>query len=528
MKRLTGLDGVTLHGETSVMPTHVMAVLFCDPAACGDLTAGAIYQLLAERTAAMPGFRQRLLTRAFGLGQPSWIEDPAFDVHSHLHPVRLAEPGTMRELTTLIGELHGQPLDRDRPLWDAWVVQGLADGRLAVLIKFSHAITDGVGAVTTMLPELMTVDADAEFAAAPERARATVPGTAARVWDVIDEVAANTAVGIRIAVRLGPVAVKSVVGTALGAARQLLPGGDPQRANGSDSEKDENSPRTQLNVPLTARRSVAFAAVAMDDLRAITAAFDVTVNDIFLTATTSALRRWLAIHDTVPAHALRTMMPISTRGVDGDASNSWSPVVVKLPVDLADPAQQLATIHGATSRIKDGRRAVPPVNLADVIDLVPPLVIGMVMGVYTGLKLSRFHAPVAHVITSNVPGPRNEIYCAGAHVQGMYALAPLLEGANLNITAVSYGDTLAVGIVACPDNVDDVVSVASSIEDVVRELRIAAGEKAGRSAGISCSTAPEPAMKTTTTTQFAGAAVRKRAGARKAGPRASAGIAHFS
>ena len=115
MKRLTGLDGVTLHGETSVMPTHVMAVLFCDPAACGDLTAGAIYQLLAERTAAMPGFRQRLLTRAFGLGQPSWIEDPAFDVHSHLHPVRLAEPGTMRELTTLIGELHGQPRTATAP-----------------------------------------------------------------------------------------------------------------------------------------------------------------------------------------------------------------------------------------------------------------------------------------------------------------------------------------------------------------------------------------------------------------------------
>lgn len=132
-------------------------------------------------------------------------------------------------------------------------MQGLADGRLVVLIKFSHAMTDGVGAVTSMLPELMTVDVDAEFAAAPERARATMPGAAARVWDVIDEVAANTAVGIRIAVRLGPVAVKSVVGTALGSVRQLLPGGGPQRADGLDSEEHESSPRTLLNAPLTAR-----------------------------------------------------------------------------------------------------------------------------------------------------------------------------------------------------------------------------------------------------------------------------------
>ncbi|CAM4296425.1 wax ester/triacylglycerol synthase family O-acyltransferase [Mycobacterium senriense] len=503
MQRLTGLDGVTLHGETSVMPTHVTAVLFCDPEAQGETTAAAIYKLLAERTAAMPDFRHRLLTRAFGLGQPSWIEDPAFDVHSHLHCVRLAEPGTTRELTTLIGELHAQPLDRRRPLWDAWVVQGLADGRLVVLIKFSHAMTDGVGAVRSMLPELMTVDAQGAFAAAPPRARATMPGAAARVWDAIDEIAANTAVGVRIAIRLGPVAMKSAIGTALGSVRQLLPGVDPRWPDGKDFEEDENSPRTQLNAPLTGRRSVAFAALAMDDLRAITAAFDVTVNDVFLTATASALRRWLATHDTVPSHPLRTMMPISTRGIDGDASNSWSPVLVQLPVDLADPAQQLASIHDATSRIKDRRRAVPPVNLADVIDLVPPVVIAWAMGVYTGLKLSRFHSPVAHVITSNVPGPSGEIYCAGAHVLGIHALAPLFEGSNLNITAVSYDGTLTVGIVACPDNVDDVASVASAIEDVVGELKIAADEKSGQSAGLCRSSERESAMKCAATTQFA-------------------------
>lgn len=185
------------------------------------------------------------------------------------------------ELTTLIGELHGQPLNRDRPLWDAWVVQGLADGRLVVLIKFSHAITDGVGAVTSMLPELMTVDADAEFAVAPERAEATMPGAATRVWDVIDEIAANTAVGIRIAVRLGPVAVKSTIGTALRSVRQLLPGAGPQRSDGSGFRGGRQFAANAAERPLTARRTVAFAGVAMDDVRAIAAAFDVTVNDVF-------------------------------------------------------------------------------------------------------------------------------------------------------------------------------------------------------------------------------------------------------
>ena len=144
-----------------------------------------------------------------------------------------------------------------------------------------------------------------------------------------------------------------------------------------------------------------------------------------------------------------------------------------------------------------------PVNLADVIDLVPPVFIGIVMGVYTGLKLSRFHSPVAHAITSNVPGPRDEIYCAGSHVLGIHALAPLFEGANLNITAVSYGNTLAVGIVACPDNVDDVASVASGIEDVVGELKKAAEERTGQSAGIAGIKPPASATKSTATTQFA-------------------------
>jgi diacylglycerol O-acyltransferase len=343
-----------------------------------------------------------------------------------------------------------------------------------------------------------------------------VPVAAAMALDIIDEIATNTAVGVRIAVKVAPGAVKSVVGTALRPVRQLLPGGGPQRPDAPKSDMHGSSPRALLNAPITARRSVAFAAVAMDDLRAITDAFDVTVNDVFLTATTSALRRWLQVHDTVPDQPLRTLMPISTRGAGDDAPNCWSPAVVKLPVYLADPVGQLASIRAATSQIKNRRRAAPPVNLADVIDLVPPVIIGQVAGLYTGLKLSRFHPPLAHVITSNVPGPPKEIYCAGAHILDLHALAPLCEGANLNITAVSYGDTFAVGIVACPDNVDDVTSIASGIEDVVAELKKAAEDKTGQRAGIAGIKPPASATKSTATTQFA--PPQKRASGKKPTP----------
>ncbi|MGE5697182.1 MAG: wax ester/triacylglycerol synthase family O-acyltransferase [Candidatus Sericytochromatia bacterium] len=499
IERLTGLDGVTLHGETSVMPTHVLAVLFCDPATHGEFTAEVVLRLLAERTAATKGFRQRLLAKPFGLGQPLWVEDPALNVEDHLHLVRLPKPGTMGELAALVDQLHAQPLDRDRPLWDAWVVEGLCDGRLVVVMKFAHAMSDGVGAVTAMLPRLMTTDQDAEFPAAPEWIPARMPGVASVMRDIVDEIAVNTAGGVRIWARVVPGAVKSGLGTVLGSVRQLLPAGR-QRPGAPKSDVDQRSPRTLLNSPITARRSVAFAAVAMDDLRAITEAFEVTINDVFLAAVTSAVRRWLKTHDAVPDQPLRTLMPISTRGVDDNASNRWSPTILKLPVYLADPVEQLACIHAATSRIKNGRRMAPPVNLADVIDLVPPVVIGLVARLYTGLKLSRFHPPVAHMITSNVSGPPHELYCAGAHILGIHAMAPLFEGANLNITAVSYGGTFAVGIVACPDNVDDVSSIARGMEAVVGELKKAAQEMTGQSLDLASTRPPAHTAKSTATT----------------------------
>ena len=144
------------------------------------------------------------------------------------------------------------------------------------------------------------------------------------------------------------------------------------------------------------------------------------------------------------------------------------------------------------------------------------MLIGLVAGLYTGLKLSRFHPPVAHMITSNVAGPPDEIYCARAHVLGIHAMAPLFEGANLNITAVSYGPTFNVGIVACPDNVDDVSSIAGGIEAVVGELKKAAQDKAGQSLGLARTRPPAHTTKFTATTQFAPAP--KRAPAKKPGP----------
>jgi WS/DGAT/MGAT family acyltransferase len=474
MKRLTALDGFSLHAETDVMRTHAGGVLLVDPhTTSGELTADALLNLLAERTPGAPSFRKRLVGKPFGLGQPVWVDDPDFDVWQHLHRVTLPAPGTRRELAGLAGELHSRRQDRNRPLWDAWVVDGLDDGQIAVIIQLSHAMTDGVGGITSMLPQLVTTDPNADYPPLPDITSEKMPNAVELIGDMAVELANNTLTTTRVALKAAPAVLSGATMAALQPARKLWPGGHSAAAEGkaaSGERAADDSPRTALNLPITHRRSVAFATVQMADLKAVRDARGVTINDVFLAAATSSVRRWLEVHDTVPTTSLRTLMPINTRTDDDASSNSWTLAVVKLPVYLADPAEQLATIHAATTRIKTGRKSAPAFDLTEVLKVVPPILIGGVANVYTQQKLSRFHTPLAHLATSNIPGPSEELYCGGGHVTEMYATPPLYEGANLNITAVSHGGVFDIAVIACPDNVKDVESVARELTDTVREL----------------------------------------------------------
>jgi|KBSSwiStaDraftv2_1062776.scaffolds.fasta_scaffold148046_1 WS/DGAT/MGAT family acyltransferase len=472
MERLTALDGFSLHAETDVMRTHAGGLLLIDPhTKSGELTADDLVALLAERTPGAPGFRKRLIAKPLGLGQPVWVDDPDFDVRQHLHRVTLAAPGTRSQLAAVVGDLHSRRQDRNRPLWDAWVIDGLDDGRIALLVQLSHAMTDGVGGVTAILPQLMTTDPDAEYPPLPKTSVPAPHSTIDLIGDMADELVVNTLSTVQVAVKSAPAVVEALAQAALQPIRKLLSGRVSRaRISSGSSNRAEPSPRTALNRPITSRRSIAFATVAMADLKAIGTAHNVTINDIFLTAATASVRRWLEVNDTVPDVPLRTLMPINTRVGDDTSSNKWTLAMVKLPVQLADPLEQLRSIHAGTKRMKGERKAAPAVEVTDLLGIVPPVLIGGIANLYTGQKLSRFHAPLAHLATSNIPGPKEEIYCAGAHVVGMFPTPPLYEGANLNITAVSHGAVFDIAIIACPDNVKDVESVAQGIEDTVRGL----------------------------------------------------------
>ena len=472
MKRLSALDGVTLHAETGTMPTHAGGILLLEPHAEGvTMTADELLQLLGERLQGTPSFRKRLVAKPFGLGQPVWADDPKFDVWSHLHRQTLPGPGSRRELAQLIGRLHDRRQDRSRPLWDAWVIDGFADGRLGVLILLSHAMTDGVGGITSILPQLMTTDPDAELPPLVHHPAGKMPNPVDLLGDMVVELTGNGVTTAKVALKATPTLLTGAARAALQPVRKLLSGGPPHLDSAMSQQASDDSPRTALNKPITRRRSIAFATVSMDDLRSIAATHDVTINDIFLTAVTTSVRRWLEVHDTVPTAPLRTLMPINTRAGDDEASNSFSIGLVKLPVQVADPVEQLKSIHAATHRLKGARKSAPAVDMGDVLKVVPPVIIESFANLYTWQKLSRFHTPLAHMVTSNIPGPAGEVYLAGAHVSGMFAVPPLFEGANLNITATSHGKVFDISVISCPDNIKDVESMAGGLEEAVRELR---------------------------------------------------------
>ncbi|KUI29211.1 hypothetical protein AU194_20235 [Mycobacterium sp. GA-2829] len=347
----------------------------------------------------------------------------------------------------------------------------MADERLGLIIKVSHALTDGVGGITSLLPQLMTTDPREGFSLVAVDAPSTgLPSDRQVIGDLLHEITENTLAGIKLVAKVAPRLARSAVTGVAGALT------NPTRRSRNSDEDDtarepaSGVPRTILNEPLTDRRSVAMGTVALSDMRKIAEHFETTVNDVYLACLSSALREWHRCHDRIPDGPLVGFMPISTRTEGDDSPNSWTVALIKLPMQGSDTTQRLQAITSTTRRLKKSRRSASPVNAADVTQLIPPLVARTAATVYVDCELGRLHAPLFHTLASNVPGPAADIYVAGALVERMHACAPLFAGANLSIVAVSHGDRFDLGITACPDNVPAVDEIATSFEEAVGEL----------------------------------------------------------
>src|ERR1700676_4868273 len=288
--RLSGMDAVALHTETTTTPAHVVAVIIIE--ASDRLSHERLHELVASSLPRVARFRSRLVSKPFGLGQPVWAELKNFDPSRQLHRVAVPPPGGPEEFADLIAKLTTRPLNRNLQLWQAWSIEGLQGGRWALALKMSQAMTDGAAGLPSILARLLTVSPDDDPTAnlPAEPSLGTLPSTLDLVADTAIELAENQ---VRGAALIGG----ALPGVLRSAVTRLRRGGGRQHNR-------VPVPRTVFNEPLTEQRAVAFASIPLVDMKSVKNAFDVSINDVFLAGCTLSLRNWLQRHDAVPDYPL--------------------------------------------------------------------------------------------------------------------------------------------------------------------------------------------------------------------------------
>jgi WS/DGAT/MGAT family acyltransferase len=478
VKRLAGIDAAFLYLETPAMHLHVVGSVLLDPSTAREpFTRQRMVDLVRERIHLLEPFRRRVATVPFNLSHPVWVEDPDFDVEAHVHATTLRSPGTLKELADLVGDIASRPLDRSRPLWELWVVDGVEDGQIAFVTKIHHAAIDGITGADLMA-HLFDLSPDVGPVDPPDQAWQpdAAPSDVSLTVDALRHVVSNP---LRLAklVRRTAALVVDVV---------------QQTRTGEDDTPSPAlpfmAPRTRWSGSITPHRSVAFGAAQLDDIKAVKSTFGTTVNDVVLTACTMTLRSYLAAHDDLPDQPLVCTVPVSVHGkTEHDSINQVSSMFVRLPVQLDDPVEVLRSIQGETKAAKVMQNAIGADALQDFAQFIPPAVFNQAMRLYSGLRLADRHRPVHNLVISNVPGPPVPLYAAGARVKGVVPLGPLMEGAGLNITVLSNMGNVDFGVIGCRELVPDIWDIADGFGSAVTELRARADAEAAP--------APRPAVR---------------------------------
>lgn len=467
MQRLSGLDAgfLYLEGPTSFM--HVASLIVVDPATFdGDVPWGfdQVRELFASRLDQAPPFRRRLVEVPFGIHHPLWIEDPSFDLDWHLRHVTVPAPGGQAELTRLVADLVAIPLDRSRPLWEAWVIDGLEGGLMALVTKVHHAAIDGASGEELMVALL---DLSPEGDEKPEPSEPWTPDRVPTDTEMLGYGLWSLAQQPALAVRT----VRNTIEVALQLRDRFAPADQPTPS------LPLTAPRTILNHTLTPHRCLGLETVSLQRVKAVKNAAGCTVNDVVLALCSGALRTWLDERGEEPDGSLIAMVPVSVRSTDesGTHGNKVSTAFASLATDLDDPLARLTAIHESMNTAKEAQEVIGADALQNWAEFAAPAVAAQAARMYTALHLADRHRPLFNVTISNVPGPPFPLYVAGAQVVATNPIGPIFDGAGLNITVMSYRDRLDFGLLGCPELTPDIAGLARGIADALNELEDALG-----------------------------------------------------
>ncbi len=461
MERLSGLDASFLYFETPNDHLHVSSIAIYDPSTVpGGYSFNRVKETVAERLHLVPQFRRRLVTVPFNLHHPLWVEDPDFDLDFHVRHIAVPAPGGDPELADLAADILSRQLDRSKPLWEIWVVEGLANGHIAAVTKMHHSTVDGVSGANILVHLLDLAPDPAEHPAPPDRWEPErMPSDAEMLGHAL---VSRLRQPIQLA-KLLPTTATAVVKLVLGRRSGAPKGGTPLTA-----------PRTSFNAAIGPHRRVAFTNVPLADIKAIKNAFGTTVNDAILAICAGALRRYLDQRGEKLDKPMIATVPISVRSAveeEGAGANKVSAMFTSLATDVDDPVERLYAIRESTKGAKEEHGAVGATMLQEWAELAAPNMFSHVARWYSAARLADRHPPIHNVVISNVPGPPFPLYFAGSRLTALYPLGPIFDGVGLNITVLSYLDAVGFGFLGDRELMPRLWDLASGASDATAELK---------------------------------------------------------
>ncbi len=457
--RLSALDNSFFQLERLETPMHVGALtvfegepFFTDE---GRFRLDEVRALVASRLHLVPRYRKRIMRVPLDVGHPIWVDDRRFDIGYHVRLTALPSPGTRTQLLALFERVQAQLLDRSRPLWELWFVEGVEGGHVALIQKTHHALVDGVSAV-----DVATVLLDFEPAPtvldAPEWRPQPAPTPGRLLIDTVrDYVAGPTGV-----TRGARTAAEGALRTAERASRLA-------RSIASLADGKLVATRTSLNRPVGRHRRFGLVRIPFDDVKTVREAFGGTVNDVVLAGIAGGLARLLDERGELsPELTLKVFCPVSVRDESQrmKLGNRVSGMFVTMPVGEPDPVARLRAVQATTADLKEREQAVGAAALLNLTEYAAPTLMGL------GARLAH-HQPFFNLVCTNVPGPQMPLYCMGGRMLEAYPMVPLSRNLSLGVAILSYCGQLHVGLLGDRDQWDDLDVLEAGIDDAFSELK---------------------------------------------------------
>ena len=453
MQTMSPLDASFLHIEDAVTHMHIGSVGIFEGPAPGP---GEVRSAIAGRLPLVPRYRQKVRFVPLALGRPTWVDDPHFNLDYHVRRTGLPAPGGDEELRNLVGRVMSQQLDRSKPLWEMWIVEGLDDGRWALISKTHHCMVDGVSA-TDLLSVILSNERDPESADADAWAPGSEPNSAALVAHSLAGRAASPYEATRT--------VLSAVRGPRRVARQTF---DTARGLANMRPLLNTNAASSLNGPIGPHRRWDWARARLSEVKRIRAAHDATINDVVLAAITHGFRGLLLSRgESVEGRVIRSLVPVSVRADDehGTYNNKVSAMFAELPVEIGDPVQRLQSLHEQMQHLKRSGQAVAAERLTALSGFAPGMLLSLAGRVGTRLPQSS-----VNTVTTNVPGPQQPLYLSGRRMLEAFPFVPLGGHVRIGVAIFSYDGGINFGVTGDYDTAPDIGVVCDGIESGIQEL----------------------------------------------------------